>query len=180
MNPETWLKEHEKYFSREMNGYYKPPLEKYLSILSLIDRDGKIIDLGCGNGMLLKFLMDISGHKLAPWGVDFNGKAIKQAREEILPEYAGNFILSDIELYDFSHGPFDIIVADPLLARHDTKKYAGSCIKNLTRNGRLIFMSYSRINPIFDVFKSEQLPDLVKMGMRFSRGYELVFGVLDK
>ncbi|MBL7206686.1 MAG: class I SAM-dependent methyltransferase [Candidatus Aenigmarchaeota archaeon] len=80
---ERWYEEQRKYFSIEMNGYRNPPELQYASILPLIDRDGKVLDAGCGNGMLLKFLMEFSGHNIVPFGIDTWDEAIEQAKTEV-------------------------------------------------------------------------------------------------
>jgi len=84
MDAVKWLENHRNFFSPEMNGYSNVPIGPYLSTLPLIDGNGKIIDSGCGNGMLLKFLIEFSGHSLIPFGIDLNEKAIAQASKEIL------------------------------------------------------------------------------------------------
>lgn len=67
------------------NGFDSYPEEVYDLFLSLVDHDGDVIDLGCGNGLMLSHLLKKSKHKLVPHGVDFMEESIKQAKERILP-----------------------------------------------------------------------------------------------
>jgi hypothetical protein len=55
---------------------------------------GNILDLGCGNGMLLGKICE-NRPDLVPYGIDSNGAAIARARE-ILPEFAQNLMTGDI------------------------------------------------------------------------------------
>jgi hypothetical protein len=54
---------------------------------------GFVLDLGCGNGVLLSKICD--GKELIPVGVDINGSALKHAGT-ILPEFFENFIEGDL------------------------------------------------------------------------------------
>jgi trans-aconitate methyltransferase len=63
-----------------------------------------VLDLGCGNGMLLAKLCEGRGD-LMPYGVDRNPSALEHARQ-VLPEFGGSFThgdLFDVALWD--HGP---------------------------------------------------------------------------
>ena len=68
---------------------------------ALASDSGNVLDLGCGNGMLLTEVCEGRGD-LIPYGVDSNGSAIEHARR-LSPQFAGNFVqgdLFDIELWD--------------------------------------------------------------------------------
>ncbi|MBO3799975.1 MAG: class I SAM-dependent methyltransferase [Candidatus Brockarchaeota archaeon] len=79
----------------------------------MIDHDGNVIDLGCGNGLMLRRLVTRSSYKLIPYGVDFIEESIKQAIEVILPMYAGNFAVTNIVVVDLGINFFDFIFFDP-------------------------------------------------------------------
>jgi 2-polyprenyl-3-methyl-5-hydroxy-6-metoxy-1,4-benzoquinol methylase len=59
----------------------------------LSDAEGNIIDLGCGNGALLKKIVSAQS-MLVPHGVDVKPECILHAKE-LLPEHAGNFVCRD-------------------------------------------------------------------------------------
>jgi 2-polyprenyl-3-methyl-5-hydroxy-6-metoxy-1,4-benzoquinol methylase len=56
---------------------------------------GAILDLGCGNGILLKKICDRLGNDAIPFGVDAHHEHIAHARD-ILPNFASNFRVGDI------------------------------------------------------------------------------------
>lgn len=178
-NPIDWLKNNAQYFSPEMNGYSGPPIGQYLSTLPLIDRNGKIIDLGCGNGMLLKFLIEFSSKSLECYGVDINEKAIKEAKI-LLPIFQSNFIVDDVRKVELGKKPYDIIITNPFYAHPNLADYVYKCINGLTDAGKLIFRVHD------DVLKKNNIKSILeielfrKLGLITSRGSGLEIGILDK
>ena len=61
-----------------------------------INRDGTILDIGCGNGFLLKCFQYWQPHSLTPFGIDINSEFINQAKL-LFPEFANNFTVLSIE-----------------------------------------------------------------------------------
>jgi len=180
MDAVKWLENHRNFFSPEMNGYSNVPIGPYLSTLPLIDGNGKIIDSGCGNGMLLKFLIEFSGHSLIPFGIDLNEKAIAQASKEILSDYADNFLVEDVKTYDFNEGPFDFIITNPFYAKPKMREFTEKCLKNLKVGGRLIYRVHDDVlkrNMINDL---GELPDFEGLGMKTIQGRGLIFGIFEK
>jgi trans-aconitate methyltransferase len=107
-----WLENHKEYFSVGKNGYSGPPYRYYACLLPMIDRAGKLMDLGCGNGMLLKCALELSGHFIIPYGIDSEKECIKEAKT-VLPSYSENLHVGDIRDYDFYEGPFDMLLTNP-------------------------------------------------------------------
>lgn len=68
---------------------------------------GNYLELGCGTGMLSKYILKFSKKKIIPYGIDWNEKSIKIAKENH-KENADKFIcenyfnLSDKEIKKFS------------------------------------------------------------------------------
>jgi SAM-dependent methyltransferase len=180
MDQVQWLYEKKEDFSVELNGYRNPPTGPYMTTLPLIDRDGKISDLGCGNGMLLKFFLEFSDHLLEPFGIDKNPKAIQRAKE-ILPAHAQNFMVKDVNEYDFSHGPFDLIVGNPFYIEADERRaFTEKCLDNLYSGGRLVYRIHNDVLNHFQINNLEELPYLRNLGMKTSQGYGLSFCIFDK
>lgn len=103
-----------------LNGYEENPKDIYFNFLKIIEKlevknDCKIIDLGCGNGMLVKFIKQNLKLNVIPFGVDFLEKSIVQAKTIIHPDYATNFRVSNISEVTFPKNSFDIIILDPYL-----------------------------------------------------------------
>jgi hypothetical protein len=61
---------------------------------ALAGRRGAVIDLGCGNGALVRAIC-ARRRTLAPHGVDRNETAIRHA-QTLLPRFAGNFVRDDL------------------------------------------------------------------------------------
>jgi len=64
---------------------------------------------------MLKHLTDRSKYKLIPYGADFIEESIEQARREILPNYASNFIVSNVKdfIAQMKIHSYDFIFFDP-------------------------------------------------------------------
>ncbi|MEQ9714009.1 MAG: class I SAM-dependent methyltransferase [Candidatus Asgardarchaeum sp.] len=134
------------------NGFDEYPTDVYNLFLSLIDHDGKVLDLGCGNGLLLRHLITNSKYKLIPYGVDFIEESIKQAKEKILPEFAENFTTANIIDYDLKESSFDFILFDPYhLHPKDIPKMTHKIIKACRKNGKVIFYTYKDVLTVLKI-----------------------------
>jgi SAM-dependent methyltransferase len=60
-------------------------------MIALFVKDGNYLELGCGTGLLCRFLFLFSGKKIIPHGIDYNLEAVKIAKKNNL-EFADNFI----------------------------------------------------------------------------------------
>lgn len=106
---EYWGKEHENEYN--ISGHPALPYNTFMVFTKLIHRNGKIIDLGCGNGVLFAFYN--KKFKLIPYGVDFLEKSIENAKKEIVPEFKDNFKVKNLIDYEFEDGKFDFIITNP-------------------------------------------------------------------
>lgn len=61
----------------------------------LFDRGGSVLDLGCGNGFLLRCLQEWSGRRLVPYGVDRDESFIREARAQF-PGQQDHFLTFDV------------------------------------------------------------------------------------
>jgi 2-polyprenyl-3-methyl-5-hydroxy-6-metoxy-1,4-benzoquinol methylase len=74
---------------------------------------GNVLDLGCGNGMLLRSLCE-GRPDLVPYGIDSNKEVIDRARQ-ILPKFRENFVPGDI---------FDVELWETQLSNREPRQYA--------------------------------------------------------
>ena len=95
-----WLWKENGFESKEsMDSSHKP----VLNLIKGLNSVSNIMDLGCGNGYLLKK----SG--LVPYGIDTNPKAIKHAKNHILPLYSSHFYVKNINELQWNE-KFDVVV----------------------------------------------------------------------
>ena len=139
------------------NGFQEYPEEVYDLFLKLIDHDGKIIDLGCGNGLLLRHIITKSKYKLIPYGIDFIKESIEQAKTKVLPQYADNFIVGNIVDVELGVENYDFILFDPYhVHKNDLSQMIHKIIRSCRENGKIIFYTYTdvlKILRIINIFK---------------------------
>ena len=185
-----WFDRRSALFSQ--NGYRVPPRDIYQAILDVVDRPGPILELGCGNGLLLRYLHDHSKHQLDCCGIDINDAAIKTAQTQVFPERPQSFSVGDVRTYDLRPGQYSLIVANPLYADpgyYDQPsgqiqrlhgdgliaRYVERCMAGLAQGGCLILFCYTeqlrQIAPFREIFDRELAPHsprlLPKLGLTF-------------
>jgi cyclopropane fatty-acyl-phospholipid synthase-like methyltransferase len=130
----------------QSNGFQSLPENTYQAFSEQVDKDGKVLDLGCGNGLMLKYLMKCSGFKLIPYGADFMEKSIKQAKKIIHPDHAKNFITCNVVDYPFKKNFFDLIFT---FLNHvypkDRKEYLEKVKESCKEGGKIVFYEYSDV-----------------------------------
>lgn len=125
------------------NGFKSYPENVYAAFCQQIDKNGKVLDLGCGNSLMLKHLMEHSGYQLIPYGIDFLELSIKQAKEIVLPQYAANFKAGNMLNYSFEKGPFDFIFLSPgHLYPQDRTLFFEKLKRFCQTEGKIIFYEY--------------------------------------
>ncbi len=78
--------------TEEMNIAQKPIIER--AVKELEGKNGPVLDLGCGNGILLKKIYDHNSD-LIPYGVEIDPSRFAHIAE-LLPEFSQNFQQGDI------------------------------------------------------------------------------------
>lgn len=85
-----------------LNGYGSSDYRKipdYHKVYELVRELGgisSICDLGCGSGLLLKFLIEKLGSNIVPYGYDYNPVAIEELIKYVWKEYTDNFRCYDV------------------------------------------------------------------------------------
>jgi SAM-dependent methyltransferase len=171
---EAWIGQFGRLYRQ--NGYLSPPVDIYRGFLPLIARSGTVLELGCGNGMLLRYILEHSSHAIVPFGVDLDRRAIEVARTLVLPGYADNFLVSDIRNLVHPSRPFDIVLTNPVYANKgyyeqidgkiqrlhpdgSIRRFVEHCMTHRASHGQLIMYcyeeEYQRIPNFWAVFNDE-------------------------
>lgn len=114
-----------------------PELQVFIPYLA---DDSKILDLGCGNGRIIKLLKD-NNKSFNYLGVDFSEKLIAQAKQNFPPQ---EFKLADMREVEFAPASFDfiiIIAAFHHLVSVKERKELLTKIHQWLKPGGLLFMT---------------------------------------
>lgn len=115
---------------------------------------GKLLDIGCGRGRLLKLLASRANRAV---GVDIDADARQLARADLLLAGLPNCSLRHGDMYrlPFADGEFDTIILDDVIAdaRHPVRALC-EAKRLLNLNGRLFILQALRDRPIMELQKS--------------------------
>jgi 2-polyprenyl-3-methyl-5-hydroxy-6-metoxy-1,4-benzoquinol methylase len=139
------LLQHNGWFNATSQEHPAPSL-----FLKVIDHGGNILDLGCGNGLLLRRLIEESPYTLVPFGVDFLSESIKEAQTAILPTFRENFWVANIAEFDFGEREYSYILICPAYLHPDSAStFLSTCLKHIaTPRGKLILYEYCDVEII--------------------------------
>jgi len=109
------------------------------------DKDSSIVDLGCGNGTILRMLKHKAGYQNVI-GVDMSESQVEQARQHL-----ENIELDNaIDYLKQSENKFDLIFAIDIiehLNKQEVLDFISLCYKNLRKGGRLILQTPNATSP---------------------------------
>jgi SAM-dependent methyltransferase len=121
LNPRPDLKEIISYYPHTYHAYQKPTqhlmfwlmnsmrwLTRANQYIRLIGRNGKILDVGCGDGEVIEELKKRGKWEL--WGIDFNKNAISDAKKKGFRVFCGT-----IESVKLPKNYFDLIIMNHLV-----------------------------------------------------------------
>lgn len=116
------------------------PWQELSVFIPYLPEGGKILDLGCGNGRLLKVLQS-ANKKFEYLGVDFSFNLLEQARQQF-SEYS--FQEADMAKVDFPPASFDVVCLVASLHHLDSKKEREELLNKIYRwlkPGGVLFMT---------------------------------------
>lgn len=135
MQRSAWVDKYGRYFGT--NGYLKPPWRIYDVFLGAIRRPGSIVEFGCGNGLLLRYVADLADFELSAYGFDLREFAIREAQQKVFPERANCFTVADMrQTLPFNQG-FDYVLVNPLYADPGYSEQVGGKIVRLHFDGQM-------------------------------------------
>lgn len=111
----------------ERNGFDEYPVLEYSNFIRAINyiqiNPLTVVDIGCGNGLLLKHIIQNSGKQIIPYGIDFIEESIDEAKYRTLPDFKENFSCTNAVSYDFQKS-FDLVLFDvSLLKKEDSDAF---------------------------------------------------------
>jgi ubiquinone/menaquinone biosynthesis C-methylase UbiE len=109
-----------------------------------LDKDSKVLDIGCGNGKITEYISDITQASVT--GIDYVPEAIMLAtRRTVEKRYRLNFIVGNLEMLDFPNESFDAIISiDTIFFSRDMKATLASLKSMLKPNWHMaiFYMEY--------------------------------------
>lgn len=123
--------------------YTKEQFEDWFSPLSQKDIEGKrVLELGCGNGSLMTYLLEWQPEKL--YGIDL-GDSVKSAIRILSSTPYSNWEIIQDDLTNFERDGFDIVYCIGVLHHlKSPKKGLDSVIKNVKPGGRFHCWVYAK------------------------------------
>lgn len=115
-------------------------------VVELLDkRGGRVLDVGCGPGMMVQELLDLGCEF---WGVDASPNMIVQCRAEFGNAHRAHFAVSDATSLPFPDGFFDTVICTGVIGH---VRAAESAIKEMARvvkrNGTLLVSFPNLLSP---------------------------------
>ena len=110
-------------------------------IANLVQPETRVLDLGCGDGSLLKYLKDEK--EITPYGIEISKQGIEKCIEKGVPVFNGDI---DQGLSDYNNNSFEYVVLSQTL--QETKK-PYNVLKEMVRVGRKGIISF----PNFGYFR---------------------------
>jgi SAM-dependent methyltransferase len=131
------------------NGFTVYPIKEYNYFVNLIDNlnnqnQCSVIDICCGNGLLLKHLIEHCYSQIIPFGIDFLEHSIKQAKVVLHQNFSDNFFVSNAVNFDFSNFFFDLVLIDPYHFKDEDLNTLVSILIKQTFNS-ILFYSYADV-----------------------------------
>lgn len=126
------------------NGVNKIPLYVWLGdkiISSRLKKEQKILDIGCGTGLLLKYIINRPNNIV--YGIDISSKMVEVTRKKLPKKMKKNVHIGDIEKLPFPDNFFDHVIASHVLQHVSNIKKALQEMKRVAKFGGKIWITTS-------------------------------------
>lgn len=123
----------------------EPDQEKINFIIEKLEvRPGhKILDVGCGTGLLVPYLWPKVGKEGNIVGIDLSPGMIKIAREKFLPDLHPNLEFRIADILNFQSPPYDRVISYNSFAHLSAKRKAIAHMANLLIRGGILIIAHS-------------------------------------
>lgn len=119
------------------HGFADLPHLDHLIQVGGIKTGSRVLDLGCGNGMIAEYLSDLTGAVVT--GIDFIPQAIQDAKERTEAKRERlDFYVMQIDSLKFPPASFDVIVSIDTFYFTNLIDTLKGCLPLLSPNGRLV------------------------------------------
>lgn len=95
-----------KHYSLDVNGYDSPWNKVYKLVKKFLNKDERILELGCGTGQFAEVLISEGFNYI--YGMDFSQQGISMAKERCKKDF---FECVDLYDFDFTKIDFDVAIA---------------------------------------------------------------------
>lgn len=143
--------------------------------------ENRVLDLGCGNGMIAEYLADRTGAHIT--GLDYVSGAIRQAQERTAAKaHRLQFVVGDINALDLSPQGFDTILSiDTIYFSDDYAATIGRLKAALQPGGQMAFLyahGWEPWTPVESFDKATLAPDATPLA-RALQGHGLLYDTQD-
>lgn len=153
----------------ERNGFDEYPVLEYSMFIRAINHiqinSLRVIDIGCGSGLLLKHIILNSGKEIIPYGIDFIEKSVEEAKSRTLPNFKDNFVCINAVLYEFNIS-FDLVLFDISLLKKEDSDLFLERAKNKGNHYCIVYlyadvMKKMKVSNVADLIPSSQKQHIV-------------------
>lgn len=123
-------------------------IRKAKKIISLLDKinDPKILEIGCGTGILSEYLLRLRPD-LKIVGVDISDQAISVAQKKLLGYKNAKFITNDISKFLHNTRAFDAVIGNSILHHMNPTTVLAESLRALKPGGFIWFCEPNILNP---------------------------------
>jgi len=143
----------------------------HLIQVSAIGPQSRVLDLGCGNGMIAEYIADQSGAHVT--GIDLIEQAIQDAQARTQDKQARlAFLVSDMAHLDFAPSSFDAVIAIDTLYFGDIDVTLQQVMPRLRPGGRFVAFFDQSCGPevaLEDYAPAQTLPDGTDLALALQR-----------
>jgi len=161
LTSEGWIKKRETrdFYDQTANSYdglyREEQMEKYELALRLIKAPcyGKILDAGCGTGLLEEYLLSVKGEGYLLFGVDISRGLLKIAREKLRSRQNVFLICGDSDHMPFCEGLFELCTAFTLIQNLPHPHVALEELRRVSVEEATILVTYLKEKLSLEEFK---------------------------
>ena len=163
------------------------PEWKYRKIASeaLLNPRHKILDAGCGTGVLIPYILEAAGKESPVFAVDYSQKMIENLREKNFPANVQSFVMN-IQKTDFDNCFFDRIIVNSCYPHFEEKPSALKELHRILKKNGILTISHptgrehvNRLHKTHSLIEEDVIDEIPRMkefiepyGFKFIKGID--------